>query len=68
MCLNDGKTMAPSHLPPQTMLHFKQNEIFLWHKFDGGGGGRGSGEGDQGIDAKPSQKYIFSSSRVPCRN
>ena len=68
MCLNDGKTMAPSHLPPQTMLHFKQNEIFFWHKFDGGGGGGGGGEGDQGIDAKPSQKYIFSSSRVPCRN
>ena len=55
-----------SRLPPQTMLNFKQNEIFFWHKFDGGGGG--SGEGDQGIDAKPSQKYIFSSSRVLCRN
>ena len=26
------------------------------------GGGEGGGEGDQGIDAKPSQKYIFSSS------
>ena len=36
--LNDGKTMAPSRLPPQTMLNFKQNEIFLWHKFDGGEG------------------------------
>ena len=47
--LNDGKTMAPSRLPPQTMLNFKQNEIFLWHKFDGGGGrgewGGGSRDG-----------------------
>ena len=40
--LNDGKTMGPSRLPPQTMLNFRQNETFFWHKFDGVGGvGRG---------------------------
>ena len=39
--LNDGKTMAPSRLPPQTMLNFRQNEIFFWHKFDAGRVGRG---------------------------
>ena len=34
-----------SRLPPQTMLNFKQNEIFFWHKFDGGGGRGGGGGG-----------------------
>ena len=57
MCLNDGKTMAPSHLPPQTMLHFKQNEIFFWHKFDGGGGGGGGG-GSRGVGGNQA-KIIF---------
>lgn len=54
--------LATSRLPPQTMLNFKQKEIFLRHKFAWGG------EGVQEMDAKPSQKYIFSSSRVLCRN
>jgi len=63
--------LATSRLPPQTMLNFKQKEIFLWHKFAwgvGGWGGGGGGEGVQEMDAKPRQKYIFSSSRVLCRN
>lgn len=48
--------LATSRLPPQTMLNFNENEILLWHKFAGGGGGRG--EGDQGMDAKPSQNIL----------
>ena len=36
--------LATSRLPPQTMLNFNENEIFLWHKFAGGeGGGVGVG-------------------------
>lgn len=54
--LNDGKTMAPSRLPPQTMLNFKQNEIFFWHKFDGGGG---VGRGIKGL-MRNLVKHIFS--------
>lgn len=52
--------LATSRLPPQTMLNFNENEIFLWHKFAGGegGGGGGGGEGDQGMDAKPSQNIL----------
>lgn len=49
--------LATSRLPPQTMLNFNENEILLWHKFAGGGGG-GRGEGDQGMDAKPSQNIV----------
>lgn len=44
--------LATSRLPPQTMLNFNENEIFLRHKFAGGG------EGDQGMDAKPSQNIL----------
>ena len=52
--------MAPSHLPPQTMLHFKQNEIFFWHKFYlGGGGGGGVGRGIKGL-MRNLVKNIFS--------
>ena len=51
--------LATSRLPPQTMLNFNENEIFLWHKFAGGeGGGGGGGERDQGMDAKPSQNIL----------
>ena len=52
--------LATSRLPPQTMLNFNENEIFLWHKFAGGEGGGvgGGGEGDQGMDAKPSQNIL----------
>ena len=52
--------LATSRLPPQTMLNFNENEIFLWPKFAGGegGGGGGRGEGDQGMDAKPSQNIL----------
>lgn len=53
--------LATSRLPPQTMLNFNENEILLWHKFAGGewgGGGGGRGEGDQGMDAKPSQNIL----------
>ena len=37
--------LATSRLPPQTMLNFNENEIFLWHKFAGGEGGGGVGVG-----------------------
>ena len=47
-----------SRLPPQTMLNFKQNEIFFWHKFDGGGGG-GVGRGIKGL-MRNLVKNIFS--------
>ena len=35
--------LATSRLPPQTILNFNENEIFLWHKFAGGEGGGGEG-------------------------
>ena len=55
--------LATSRLPPQTILNFNENEIFLWHKFAGGEGGGGGGlggrgEGGQGMDAKPSQNIL----------
>ena len=51
--------LATSRLPPKTGSSFVAQ--ICW----GGGGG---GEGDQGMNAKLSEKYIFSSSRVLRRN
>ena len=44
--------LATSRLPPQTMLNFNENEIFLWHKFAGGEGGGGWGGGGRSRDGR----------------